>query len=165
MINHSLSVTLIFVQDILSFCQKKITSNNYWRVPYSTTLDPLGATNPQLNWFFVLLFLFRTLYPQMLLVCFENLSPQGWHSKIANYPQDIVSLILSLSFFILSLLFSTLCSQWHLGSHSEWHLHWQCQCVGTVCQSGVTQRSARSVSLPTAAPGWVGPSALLPASL
>lgn len=103
MTNHSLSVTLIFVQDILGFCQK-IRSNNYWRVPYSTTLDPLGATNPLLNWFFVLLFLFRTLYPQMLLVCFQNLPPQGSHSKIANYPQDIVSLILSLSFFILSLV-------------------------------------------------------------
>lgn len=35
----------------------------------------------------------------MLPVWFENLTPQGSHSKIANYPQDIVSLILSLTFF------------------------------------------------------------------
>ncbi len=35
----------------------------------------------------------------MLPVWFENVPPRGSHSKIANYPQDIVSLILSLTFF------------------------------------------------------------------
>ncbi len=44
----------------------------------------------------------------MLPVWFENIPPQGSQSKIANYPQDIVSLILSLTFFMVSLVLLSL---------------------------------------------------------
>lgn len=100
---HSLSFLRHF-----QFLLPKIWWNSNWQAPYRTILDPLRVTNPLLNWFFVLCFLFISRYPQMLPVCCENLPPQGSHSKIANYPQDIVSLVLSLTFFILFLVLFSL---------------------------------------------------------